>query len=248
MYMKKILFVFFIIAICIGLYLYVAHIYMYKKIGYMRLESTQTQTKYLFSNNFKKQSTYVALGDSLTAGVGTTQYESSYPYLFSNLFSEKNKTNVTLVPLAIPGAKTEDARSLLLPDVIKTKPDIVTILLGVNDIHGRIDPEIFEKNYRDIITQLQEKTSADIYIINIPYIGHSTLILPPYNFYFDIKTKEYNEILKQISSEYNIEYIDLYTHTYPQKDKKEYYARDLFHPSDIGYTLWAQYIYEYFSK
>ncbi|MEY4440981.1 MAG: hypothetical protein RLY49_607 [Candidatus Parcubacteria bacterium] len=236
------------IVVIIGGYLYFSHAHIYNKIGDMALVSPQTQKTYVISNKNQKQLRYVAFGDSLTAGVGVDIYEQSYPHLLAQEISKKEQKSVELIPIATPGARTQDVIVNTLDQVINSKPDIVTILLGVNDIHNGVSRDEFYKNYSQIINRITEKTDAVIYIINIPYIGEPSLILPPYNIYFDSKTKEFNEALEQLKEEYPVRYVDLYTKTRDEAEKKDYYSVDLFHPGKVGYTLWAQIIYDAFNK
>ena len=115
-------------------------------------------------------------------------------------------------------------------------------------MHDNIPLTEFKNKYEDILKQLTQKTRAKIYVINIPYIGAPKLILPPHNFYFDKKTQEYNQVIADLVLQYKLEYVDLYVQTRESAKKELYYASDLFHPSYIGYTLWAQILYDSFNK
>lgn len=229
-------------------YLYVSHAYIYAKIGAMKLTSPQTQKEYILGDTFSNSVTYVALGDSLTAGVGVSQYEQSYPYLFAQKLSANQKEKIILKPFAIPGAKVSDGIELLLDDVVKARPDIITVLFGVNDVHDRVSAEDFYVQYKTVLNRLTKETDAQIYILAVPYIGSPRLILPPYNTYFDSQTKKFNQILLKLSEEYTIVFVDLYSQTRSNAEQAEYYSPDLFHPSGIGYTQWSTIVYDAFNK
>ncbi len=246
---KRILILLLVILICIGIYLNRSYAYIYDKIDDMALTAPATNQTYILgdSQTSDKNIVYVALGDSLTAGVGVNTYEQSYPYQFAQKLVQKNM-QVTLYPYAVPGFKTKDVADQLLDKTIKTSPDVVTILVGVNDIHGNIDATEFKNTYETILKRLTQETRAKIYIINIPYIGSPKLILPPHNIFFDKKTQDYNEILTQLVTQYKVEYVDLYAPTRESAKQELYYASDLFHPSYLGYTLWAQILYDAFNQ
>ena len=92
-----------------------------------------------------------------------------------------------------------------------------------------------------------QETKAKIYIINIPFIGSNSLILPPYNYYFNFRTIEFNKIIEDLAQKNNISYIDLYSPTIKEFNKSDsYYSADLFHPSAKGYAFWAKIIYDDF--
>lgn len=222
-----------------------AYAYIYNHIDHESLKSPVRGSYYLVSNNKMASTslTYVALGDSLTAGVGVDKLEEAYPYLLAKYFAGSDyKINVK--SRAVPGAKTHDLVSGLLPLAINDNPDIVTILIGVNDIHGEISKSEFRKNYDEILSRLAKETKAKIYVVNIPYIGADNLLLPPYNYFFDSKTKDYNKIVLELSEKYGLKYIDLYTKTESLfKKAGSHYAADFFHPSAEGYKIWSDLIY-----
>lgn len=220
--------------------------YIYNHIDKIALQNPDRNHSHLVFNNELASSslTYVALGDSLTAGVGADVYEESYPYLLAEYFAG-NDYQVTIKSRAIPGAKTNDLLNGLVPPAIRDNPDIITLLIGVNDIHGQISLEDFRNNYEKILERISKETKAKIYIINIPYIGANNLLLPPYNYLFDRRTKQYNKVISELVLKYNLEYIDLYTQTEDLfKENGSHYATDFFHPSAQGYKIWADLIYD----
>lgn len=244
--MKKTLFKIFIIALIIFMYLNRSYAHIYNEIDNAALQSPPIAASYEMGDSQKKPFVYVAIGDSLTAGVGVNAYKDSYPYRLTQKLLSKEK-RITLKTFAMPGVRSSGALTFF-NDAVKAKPDMVTILIGVNDIHGNISKQDFKNNYEEILKKLTTQTRAKIYIINIPYIGDSKLILPPYSYYFNYQTKQFNLILKELSEAYHTEYVDLYDQTLPNVQETGYYSADSFHPSIGGYALWAQKIYESFNQ
>jgi lysophospholipase L1-like esterase len=250
---KKYLLIVVAVIIIIGIYMNLSYSHIYKEIGGANLKSSDMKQTYLIGDDLQKESDknlsknlkYVALGDSLTAGVGVDDYEQAFPYLIAQKISENKKTRVTLKTEAFPGFKTQEVKDKLLDQVISDKPDIVTVLVGVNDIHGNISKSDFKSNYEEILNRLALETTAKIYVVNLPFIGGTGLLRFPYNFYFDWQTKQFNEVIKNLSETYNAEYIDLYSQTVEEfKREGNHYAADSFHPSAKGYAQWAQIIYD----
>lgn len=191
---------------------------------------------------------YAAIGDSLTAGVGVSRYSESYPYLIAEKLASTTRSAVVLAPFAVPGVRSSYVLDYFIEPVIARKPDIVTLFIGVNDIHGNIPIAIFNQNYTKILTRLTTETTARIFVINLPDIGTPKLISFPYRYYFDLKAEEYNTIIKKLAAEFNVTYIDLYSAHAPYALEQRYYAADSFHPNALGYTLWADAIYANFSQ
>jgi acyl-CoA thioesterase-1 len=231
------------------IYLFAGHYSIYSRIGHSGLKVPDIKGEYLVVSDFGKKTslTYTALGDSLTAGMGVSNYEDSYPYKLSRKISAENG-NIVLRDRAYPRARTSDLINNLLTTTINDQPDVITLLIGVNDIHGGISKAEFSKNYTEILRRLKTETKAKIFIINIPYIGTNSLLLPPFNSYFKYQTIEYNKIIKKLAQANNIEYVDLYTPTEYMFKDPALYSIDLFHPSAKGYELWAEIIYANFNK
>lgn len=100
--------------------------------------------------NFPPSGTHiVALGNSLTLGIGASSPEKSFiPQL-------EKRTKVSIVNKGVAGDTTKDGLARLERDVLSEKPDIVIVELGGNDYLRHIpEAEIFS-NLRSIISQIQ---------------------------------------------------------------------------------------------
>ncbi|MBU4217047.1 SGNH/GDSL hydrolase family protein [Candidatus Parcubacteria bacterium] len=235
-----------IIPVVIIAYLYLAHAYIYRRIGTAHLRATDDRHTYILGNmaTSSQKIIYTSLGDSLTAGVGTDKYEESYPYLLAQDLTVTGKV-IVHKNFSYPGARTADLVRDLLEGAIAEQPDVVTILIGTNDVHGLVSVVDFQKNYEHILKELTTRTKAKVYVISIPYIGSRSLILPPYSNYFNSKINEFNEVIHALAKTYDLKYIDLTTPTREiLKENGAHYADDLFHPSAIGYASWAKIIYD----
>lgn len=187
--------------------------------------------------------TYVALGDSLSSGVGSNDYKKTITYIFANHLSEIKKNSVNFYNFAFSGATTDDLINKQLEEAIKINPDYITLFIGTNDIHSLIPAKKFEENIKIILDNLSKKTKAKIIVFNLPYLGFNNLILPPYDIFFDIKIRQFNSILEKICLQKNLILVDLYTPTKNDFSKEaNFYSADEFHPSEKGYLLWGSLI------
>jgi len=231
-------------------YLYEVYIGFYNRIGTMNLQSTYSEKSLILDNPaFNGSVKYTALGDSLSAGVGSRDINESFVYNYALKLSGKYG-KVNLINLADPGDTTEEVINNQVPRAIAENPDYVTLLIGVNDIHNKKNIEDFRENYRYILNELLTKTSAHITVINIPYLGSDRIIIFPYNILLNSRTNQFNEIISDVvaraNSEKRIRFVDLYKDTYMiSKTDPKYYSPDLFHPSGEGYLLWSQIINAY---
>lgn len=240
---KQLTFILIAVIIVIG-YFWFGYANIYNRIAAGGLSVVDTQYVYYFNLWSSQRLKYSAIGDSLTAGAGATKYENSYPYLLAeNIAGDKRQ--VVLKDFSLLGARTEDVINKLMPLVIEEQPDMVTLLIGINDVRERESEQNFKKNYTHIVDSLSKQTSAEIYLISLPLIGSETVYLPPYNFYFQQKTISFNEIIKAIAKDYNLQYIDITTPTENVfKKDGSHYSADSFHLSDEGYKILADEIYD----
>lgn len=226
-----------------GLYLNAANNHFYHRLHSAGLLWPQNRENYVVGSNGDPKVSYVALGDSLTAGVGAPSFEKSYAYSIAGTIANSGR-EVVVTPLATPGFKSKDIVEKHLDTAIALQPNIVTVLVGVNDVHG-MSPSTkeFQNNYETIISRLKAETNASIYVVAIPYIGSDNVIWHPYSDYYGIRTKMFNTSIARLATKYGVSYVNLYDATLPYAHKSSsYYSKDDFHPSAEGYELWAKVI------
>ncbi len=178
---------------------------------------------------------YVALGDSLTEGVGATNQDSVLAVLLAKQLAVSQ--NVELLNLAHRGDTTEELLRNQLPRAVELKPDLVTIMIGTNDLHNFVSLEVFEQNIKQTLEELKQ-IKARIVLINIPFLGSPKSLVFPHNIWINLRTQSYNQVLRSVARDANVEYIDLYSLTHGFDG----YSEDLFHPSDQGYLRWGELI------
>ena len=246
--MKKvyIIILFLILILAISGYVWFGYATVYNRISDGGLSVVDNQYVYTINPMGEQKIKYAALGDSLTAGVGATKYENSYPYLLAQKMTEQNK-KVVLSDFSLLGARAEDVIHDLLGLAINETPDVVTVLIGVNDVREKTSEQDFKNNYQQIVNGLVNQTEAKIYLISIPFIGSNTVYLPGYDVYFRQRTVAFNQIIQEIALAQNIKYIDIATPTEKVfKTDGPHYSVDSFHPSDSGYNIIMQQIYDRF--
>src|ERR1700680_2659704 len=85
-------------------------------------------------------STYVALGDSLTAGRGDAGSDGrpvGWAQRLAGLLTARTGVRCSLTNLAADGATLTDVLTRQLPLAAGTCPDLVSVTVGVNDIRAR---------------------------------------------------------------------------------------------------------------
>lgn len=188
------------------------------------------------------QKKYVALGDSLSAGVGSSDINHTIVYLYAQELAA-NGHRINVLNLAWPGDETEEVLKNQLPIAIAEQPDYISLFIGINDMHEKRTLEHFRKNYSFILSELLSKTHAKILVINLPYLGANKLVAFPFNMILDARTKQFNKVIDSLPKNDRIHLVDLYKGSALKLNGSfSNYSSDLFHPSETGYMLWSEII------
>ncbi|NOU61826.1 GDSL-type esterase/lipase family protein [Marinifilum caeruleilacunae] len=135
----------------------------------------------------------------------------------------------------VPGEKSNEILQRL-PGVLSENPDVLFVMMGINDLGDGIDEASIIENYSKLIAQVISK-------IDIKMVVQSVL---PVNFQL-FPTKEFNsekirlinKLLINLCKEENITFVDLYASlsTYSNELMKEY-TYDGLHLNEAGYRIW----------
>lgn len=115
-------------------------------------------------------------GDSITdAGRDRSDIHNmggGYPKYASELIKNRHPgTDFEFINLGVGGDRAESLRARWDEECIKHQPDVVSILIGINDTWHRsaeknwMPHEYFEECYRSLLTDIKEKTNAKIIIL-----------------------------------------------------------------------------------
>lgn len=240
-------FLLIIVGLAVFAYLFLSYVRFYHLIGKENLQRPYTQEPIILVNpQGNGTATYVVLGDSLSAGVGSSTIQDTFPYRYAEKLLEQYK-EVKIVNIAQPGGMTTEVIENQISRAITQKPDYITLLIGTNDMHNKKTVTKFRKNYQYILDELLMKTDAHITVITVPYIGSPKVVYFPFNDVMNFRIRQFNTVISNVvnaSPQRNrITFIDLYTKTYTEfKKDGPHYASDLFHPSNAGYILWSKII------
>ena len=181
---------------------------------------------------------YAALGDSTGVGVGAKN-GGYVARLFTRIKSLRPDSRLTNV--CVSGAETEDVLRSQLKTALASRPTLVTLGIGINDVGHGVAAETFAQNYEEIIKRLKAETSAPIIITNIPDISLAPIVPASLRDQIYRRVNLFNEHIKEIASRHNLIVVDAYTATRDViKSSPGFFSDDGFHPSDEGYERWAE--------
>jgi len=194
--------------------------------------------------------TIVFIGDSITdcgrrdsaapLGSGYVRYVTEliairYPHL-----------NLTYHNRGISGNTILDLRNRWQTDLIDLKPDWVSVLIGINDVHwyfndaNSLPPETYETTYRECLTLMRERTHAQLLVMEPFYIVREREA-------DDTQTKvlkalaPFRQAAAKLAKEFKAKYIPLHAHF---QEHLKYRPANTFcpepvHPNSMGHLLMA---------
>jgi acyl-CoA thioesterase I len=157
----------------------------------------------------------LAFGDSLTFGTGSNSKTESYPAILQQL------TGRTVINAGIPGEISKQGL-LRLPSILeKTKPDLVILCHGGNDLIRQLNNAQLEHNLDQMITLIQQ-SGAEVVLIAVPRLKIN-LTVP--DLYADLAK------LHKVPIDLSI---------IPELERNSAHKSDMIHPNAIGYKLLAE--------
>ena len=192
-------------------------------------------------------------GDSITdAGRDKRNYHDmgpGYPKYASELIKAAHPdTDIEFINFGIGGNRTGQLFDRIYTDGIAFQPDIISILIGVNDIWHRYNSvriyttdEQIKLNYRCILQRIKKETNAKI------------VMLTPYVLDNEDKDRIKNDlvtvlpIIRELAEEFADVFIpldELFAEALKTQPAPHYYSNDGVHPNENG----AKFIGEQYAK
>jgi acyl-CoA thioesterase-1 len=157
----------------------------------------------------------LAFGDSLTFGTGANNQSESYPAVLQQLIGR------TVINAGIPGEISQQGL-LRLPTILEqTKPDLVVLCHGGNDLIRQLGNEQLKNNLEKMIRLIQN-SGAEVLLIAVPRFS-ITLAVP--------------ELYTELATAYKLP-IELTI--LPELERDSAMKSDTIHPNTMGYKLLAE--------
>ncbi len=190
----------------------------------------------------------VFFGDSITdmlrnyeaAPYTAYAFGQGYAFLASAELMAKYPGRFEILNRGISGNRIVDLYQRIKCDVWNHKPDVLSILIGVNDVwheiarQNGVEIDRFEKVYRMIIEDTK-KVLPDIKIILMePYILEGISTKDEFEKFKEVY--KYAEVVKKLANEYNLTFVPLQEkfNTLAKENGAECYMKDGVHPDPAG--------------
>ena len=181
---------------------------------------------------------YLALGDSFTIGTGTTP-DRSFPAVLVSLWWDQGRECDLRNP-AVNGYTTDDLIREELPLVESYSPDLITVLIGANDIVAGVR----EERYRTQLRRIHDRLRAGAPDATRYALPQPDWSLVPMGARFGDPARlartieRFNQIAQEEAERASAMYIDIFPLMREQM-RKGMTAPDGLHPSVEAYAEWA---------
>jgi len=189
---------------------------------------------------------YLALGDSYTIGTGASSEAHNYPSIIASRLAATG-SEISVTNPAVNGYTTEDLIKHELGLLSQIKPQLVTILIGVNDlVQGRTLNQYTKSLVKiyDAVASLRLEPGR-VVAISIP----NWSVVPAAANFGDPKrlrrlTDEYNALAQREASTHGFSWVDITSVSTSSHRSPGWISSDQLHPGDIQYAAWAKAIWE----
>ena len=209
------------------------------------------------STQVKNGQKVLFIGDSITdCGRRDSQRPlgGGYVKLFADLMAIRNPaTRITILNKGISGDNVVGLRNRWTDDVLRSRPDWLSIKIGINDLHGHVfgnrkdlAPKQYEETYREILECTRAALpKCRLLLVDPFYISRDTLPNSQRKQVLD-SIPDYLAIVDKLSRAFKTRHIK--THELFGR-LLSYYEADTFcpepvHPNQAGHLAIAEAIYE----
>jgi acyl-CoA thioesterase-1 len=180
---------------------------------------------------------YVALGDSYTIGTFVSEAERWPNQLAAGLPQLELVAN-----LGINGFTSGDVIEVELPQLAALRPELVTLLIGVNDVLQGVPEASYRRNVERILDELVRQVGADhVLVVTTP----DYTVTPAGADYGDptrqsAAIRANNAINTELATARGIAVADIYDLSVQAATDRTLVADDGLHPSGAQYDRWVE--------
>ena len=184
---------------------------------------------------------YLALGDSYTYGEGVANHNRWPDQLASKLRERGVPIEIVGNP-SLTGYTTQDIARAGLPEMHRTQPDFVSLLIGVNDYVQGVPADVFQQRLSAVLDEIQASLTDKhaVMLVTIPDFGKT----PVGSSFGDEAALEqgintFNDVIRREAARRGIGLADVFRVSQLVKADPSLLATDKLHPSGKQYALWA---------
>jgi lysophospholipase L1-like esterase len=189
---------------------------------------------------------YLALGDSYTIGTGASHPSRNFPSLLAWKLEAATGRQVDLQNPAVHGYATVDLLREEAPHLGSFRPQLVTLLIGVNDLVDGVSEGDYRNRLRGIVAavyrQLEPSRTALIAIPDFSLAPAASRFGDPAD--LQARLERFNAIADEQARRAGSPYVDIVPISREGARRPGWFAEDQLHPGDAQYSAWAEVMWQ----
>lgn len=211
--------------------------------------------KTAFKKPEKENLRFLFQGDSITDGNRGRNDDPNHilghGYCFavsSRIGADFPEYGFQFINRGISGNSVSDLEKRWQTDTLDLKPDVLSLLVGINDVNALIDRKeealdiiAFEATYRKLLTSCREQNSELLIVLGLPFFFAAGWRKDQFEKWHPL-TLERAEIVKRIAVDFNAVLVD-YPKLFKEAQQRapiDYWIWDGVHPTAFGHELMAR--------
>ena len=185
---------------------------------------------------------FVALGDSYTIGTATRSPADRWPNQLVARLGGDPPVLALVANLAVNGSTSGDVIDRELPLLDEARPEIASLLIGVNDVVQGVSPATYRANVDRILEEIERRVPATR-IVTVATPDYT--VTPQGGAYGDPERQSagirtMNAILLDVASAHGVAFVDVFDVSLRAATDRSLVADDGLHPSAAQYALWVE--------
>lgn len=178
---------------------------------------------------------YAALGDSAGQAIGTKDPLDGYVGVLARRLAAETGRTVAVANLSVSGAVAAGVLHEQLPALARLPrvPDVVTCVIGGNDVYFRTPVLEFEESFAALVEALPPGTVlGDVPCFRVPY--------------WEQRVNRLNRIVHARAASAGLPCARVHDATHAQGLRAHWnnLSADRFHPNERGYAVWAEALWQ----
>lgn len=181
----------------------------------------------------------IALGESTVAGVGARTHETGLAGQLASSLSRRSRRSVEWIVVARSGINARDSRAELVPQLSGRQADVVMIALGVNDSIELHTARRWASDIERLIEDVRaEVGDALVLLSGVPPLDYFPALPQPLSFVLGARSAALERASVDLVK--NLKRVIYVPFRIERERCDDLFCADGFHPSELGYTEWAE--------
>lgn len=186
-----------------------------------------------------------ALGDSFVEGRGDPDLHGPFHGWVPRLADRLGIARRRVLNVGAHQATTQDVVDRQLPAVLASKPPMIGVIVGVNDLVSDYEPARFRRNLTTIYSSLRG-VDTTVFTATYPDIPNNLPVPAPFRSLLRARFAEANGVLREVTAATDALCLDVTA--IPEWSQPRMWAADGLHPSVAGHRLFAEQLTEFVGR